>query len=285
MPTGRRTAGNTASDQAFQCIKDWIHECSTEHEFCNGIIDRKFPTRLVNVGLDGGSVRVAEANGASGQYVALSHCWGTEQIITSTKATLPGRMNQIMFEECSETFYQAIQLTRRLKIPYIWIDSLCIVQDDKEDWAREASKMASYYHNAALTVAATSSSSGNGGLYRPHPDYVLSGFTSYNEPYQLIFRERIEHELMDAQQSHLSKKFPLMTRGWVLQERLLSSRVVHFGPYELFFECRTTLECECGEIEGFEIASPMPKLMYAEALSSNDKSWYIARAWRALVGL
>lgn len=285
MPVGRRTSGNTASDEAFDCMRNWIRECSNEHDFCSAPSAKPLPTRLVDVGLANGKMRLIETSGESGLYVALSHCWGKEQIITTTKASLARLKDGIKFEECSETFYQAIQLTRRLEMNYIWIDSLCIVQDDKEDWAREASKMASFYENAVLTVAATSSSSGNGGLFRKKPDFHLSGSTAYGEPYQLIFRERIDHEMMDSADERLRKAFPLMNRAWVLQERLLSSRVIHFGPHELFFECRTSSECECGEIDGYEVANPNPKLMYAESLNSSDNAWYIARAWHGLIGL
>lgn len=285
MPPGIRTAGCTASETAFSCIQNWIQTCSTEHEECGAIEDAKLPTRLVDVGLKDGIIKLLETKGQSGKYAALSHCWGKERIITTTKATLKERKEGIRFEQLSETFYQAIQLTRRLAIPYLWIDSLCIIQDDKTDWAKEASKMASFYQNAVFTIAATSSSSSNGGLYRSNPDFVLSGLWSTNEPYRLIFREWIEHEMMDAHSDQLRKKFPLMSRAWILQERLLSSRVVHFGPHEVFFECREGAECECGDIAGFELDAPLPKLTYADSLICGDNAWYLARSWRALVGL
>lgn len=228
---------------------------------------------------------LVETQGQQGSYAALSHCWGKKQIIVTTLSTIKDHKAHIAFGKLPKTFQDAIQITRRLGIQFIWIDSLCIVQDDADDWAREASKMATFYENAMVTIAATSSSAGDGGLFRPTPDYLLSGTTSEGDKYTLVFRERIEHELMDAGSASLLPKFPFLSRAWGLQERLLSPRVVHFGPYELFFECRMHTDCECREIVGFEIANPAPKLMYAEALGCIGNPRYLSRVWRAVVGL
>lgn len=64
------------------------------------------------------------------KYIALSHCWGTEQNFTTTKATRDARMKEIAWNELPKTYRDAIKVARKLHIRYVWIDSLCIIQDD-----------------------------------------------------------------------------------------------------------------------------------------------------------
>lgn len=158
--------------------------------------------------------------------------------------------------------------------------------------------MASIYRNAYLTIAATKSSSGDGGLFTGTPDFEVSGKTP-GEDYYLVFREKIKHELSVID---TMSNFPLVSRAWVYQERMLSPRVLHFGYYELFFECSSDMHCKCGNIgflgETEEIPLPIPRHMYSTALQSSAKtptgSWsnkvwvntaryFIARIWRSLV--
>ena len=65
----------------------------------------------------------------------------------------------------TKTSQDAITLTRQLNIQYIWIDSLCVIQDDESDWPTEATKMAGIYANTELVISAASSSDGTGGLF------------------------------------------------------------------------------------------------------------------------
>lgn len=237
------------------------------------------------------------------KYICLSHCWGLQQIITTKAATLAERMREINVEELSKTFWDAICMTRKFGIDYIWIDSLCIIQDDSLDWQRESAQMASIYRNAYLTIAATKASSGAGGLFTETPDFEVRGTTPAGEDYFLVFREKIQHELSVDLTTDL--RFPLMARGWIYQERMLSPRVLHFGHHELFFECSTSCRCECGDI-GFlgnyeDVPLPNPRQMYSSALESiakatttkggewSNEQWleqsryYVARIWRSMV--
>jgi hypothetical protein len=255
-----------------------------EHEYCSETETPLLPSRVVNVGSNNLQIKLIETRSERDSYVCLSHCWGSQQIITTTTATLNDRKSGIAHDALSSTFQNAIELTRRLGHKYIWIDSLCIVQDSKQDWAIESAKMASIYANSTLTIAATSSADGAGGLYRPTPDFELSGTTPHGEPFTLFFRKAIAHSLMHD--SDLDAELPLLSRAWVFQERLLSPRVLHFGPQEVFFECRSTAMCECDGITGYEIALPTPKIHHAQAyMSSSDgaDAYFRARCWRSLV--
>lgn len=296
VPTSRRTSSGTDSEEAFEKVQEWIDDCiSGDHEFCVPPEASALPTRVIDVGRKNGVIRVIESHGKTGNYLALSHCWGRQQIITTTKATLDDRKKEIPASKLSKTFLDAVTMTRRLGFDYIWIDSMCIVQDDAQDWERESAEMAAIYKNAYLTLAATRSSSGAGGLILRTPDFEVSGSTPEGEEYFLIFREKVEHDM--GLMPDGAQNFPLMSRAWVCQERLLAPRTLHFGYHELFYECLTDQSCECGEV-GFmgpseEVTLPSVKLMYASALDSAPVEvplqlvqyavYHAARVWRSIV--
>ncbi|TGJ88021.1 hypothetical protein E0Z10_g715 [Xylaria hypoxylon] len=150
-------------------------------------------------------------------------------------------------------FLEAIGVCRRLGVKKLWIDSLCIQQDSKEDWEHEARKMGHYYSNCFVCIAATSSSSSAGTLeLAKHPDDIMvrsTGQDPQTGPFSLI---AIPSELLDIQhfgrahQRTQPSTFPLMTRAWVMQERWLSPRTLHFCGTEIVFECAKMTVCECG---------------------------------------
>ncbi|KAJ1327033.1 HET domain-containing protein [Microdochium nivale] len=334
IPVYGQTCPNTGSKEALAKFQGWLAECRQDHD-CVSNEDMPFPSRLVDVGINDGVVRVVETKGQHGKYLCLSHCWGPLQIITTTTATYDQRKTGISLDDLSQTFRDAVLLTRRLGVQYIWIDSLCIIQDSLTDWQMESAQMASIYSNAYLTLAATKSSSGAGGFYTDTPTTEISGTTPEGEKYSIFFRQRIDHHLeatktgvetvmssdrngTDSNRTgyefagHATlENHPLLTRAWVYQERLLSRRLLHFGPHELFFECEGDVNCECGQIRyhGSSTGSPTSavKLLYAEAVSSyfgatgdstgsansgedfDGMQWslqhqeFIARTWRTLV--
>jgi hypothetical protein len=133
----------------------------------------------------------------------------------------------------TKTFQDAIDLCRRLKINFLWIDSLCIKQDDVEDWKSQAPKMAGIYETAILTIAASMSIDGSGGLYAKskHLNYISSD--------GLCMREQNPQFPVGNSYSLIRGPWPLLQRGWVFQERYLSRRMLHFGTEEVVWECNT----------------------------------------------
>ncbi|KAF2660545.1 HET-domain-containing protein, partial [Lophiostoma macrostomum CBS 122681] len=152
--------------------------------------------------------------------------------LRTTRSRLDEFQVQIPWAEVPQTFRDAIDLTRRLGIYYIWIDALCIVQDDLDDWRREGSRMADVYRNSYLTISAALSSHSAGGCYTKSPQYLFRSIP-------------ITHWDGDDE----NPEYPLLDRGWVLQERILSRRVVHFTPAELWWECQTLSDCECSRMD------------------------------------
>jgi len=168
------------SAQTLEQIKRWLHRCDGGHERCTvglsgetveaGDDAVQLPSRLVDVGVGipprTAPIRLCQTGGRRGRYTALSHRWGAKHPLTTITANLEEHQRRIPLEKLPQTFQDAIELTRRLGIRYIWIDSLCIVQDDASDWADESKQMGTIYERSYLTIAATSAPDGDGGLFR-----------------------------------------------------------------------------------------------------------------------
>ncbi|KAI1482647.1 HET-domain-containing protein [Daldinia eschscholtzii] len=298
IPVSQRVPPRTDSSETLVKIENWISECIATHDFCDSSEIPQLPKRVVDVDSDSKIIRLVEPGDVRSKYLCLSHCWGLEQIITTTTETLGDRKKAIAWKELSKTFQDAIIITRALGFKFIWIDSLCIIQNDLRDWEIESAKMASIYSNAQITIAATHSANGHGGLFSTHRDFQVSGRTPKGEDYYLYFRERIDHHLEVADRYTMGHStathHPLLTRAWVYQERMLSTRVVHFGWYEVFFECKADIECECEGI-AFHGSSTAPialmKVEHTHALDDFDYgqlterevSYQLARLWRTMV--
>jgi hypothetical protein len=116
-----------------------------------------------------GDLKSYESAGESLQarYICLSHCWGDASNLPmrTTRSTLDEYKQRIRWSILPKTFQHAVMFTRKLRIRYLWIDSLCIVQDDVDDWLRESGKMCSVFQHSTLTLCATASQDSNGGLF------------------------------------------------------------------------------------------------------------------------
>lgn len=95
----------------------------------------------------------------------MSHCWGGVAFNSLTKANFSSFREIIPVSTLSKTFQNAIYIARYIGIEYIWIDSLCIIQDDLEDWRRESSLMATVYGGSHINLAASGASNGNVGCF------------------------------------------------------------------------------------------------------------------------
>lgn len=231
------------------------------------------------------NVRLIEPRaGLESAYVALSHCWGTSQPCVTAHATsensqstLDHRKAGIQWKALPKTFQDAITLTSLLGISFIWIDSLCIIQNDKEDWATESAKMADIYENASLTLSATVSAGDSYGCFPESFSTSRSLPVSLPEDVgtcEIAVRKPIVHWDVLGQ-SELHARFPLMSRGWAFQERLLSRRVLHFSESELVWECRELSTCKCGGFCGQQ--SPAGAFHQAIQISEDEQRDAVGR--------
>jgi len=175
--------------------------------------------------------------------VTLSYRWGDPSTITQTTTeTVTQFEDQLPLESLSKIFRDAIEFTRTIGIKYIWIDSLCIVQDDIQEKAREISAMSAIYEGSVLTLSATLSTSGDSDLLSDHHyfDLIKVSETKNGEPFALY--------VTDQTFSDFTKDVPngvLGGRAWCFQERLLSRRLLHFGRDQLHWECFEGIWSEC----------------------------------------
>ncbi len=187
--------------------------------------------------------------------MALSHCWGGKTPLQTTKSTFEENQAALHFDGSSKTFNDAVSVTKQLGLRYLWIDSLCIVQDSKEDWESEAAKMCEVYNNATVTIAADSAKDTSEGLFpatkersRSNQVHEISVVGSEGQPNTICVRERFGDPFYIRNNVHSNtkpKESKLISRGWVLQEELLSPRILHFNNEELTWTCSTYSRCEC----------------------------------------
>ncbi|TDZ51540.1 hypothetical protein CTRI78_v007610 [Colletotrichum trifolii] len=246
-------SGQSSIDQ----IATWIRRCEDSHTRCQREVPR-LPTRVVEVGADDETCRLYESEGECAEYMALSHCWGKITILTTLKNNIEAHTNCIKLETLPKTFQEAIKATRSLGIRYLWIDSLCIVQDDADDWAKESAMMASIYRNAYLTLAATAANDGSEGLFKPRQvdtySYTLEDTPDASNEVTIYATLQRKHDCLrgfdDLSESNLGS-LPLMTRAWCFQERILSSRILHFAADEMVWECQEATSCECDLLDDY----------------------------------
>jgi hypothetical protein len=195
-------------------------------------------------------IRLFITQGEPLTYACLSHCWGKAESIKTTQATLPGYQQAIPWDQLPKVFRDAIEHCRLLGIEYIWIDSLCIIQDDREDWRQEALQMASVYGGCCLCLAATSAKDHYGNCSIEGTKLLkVNGVDEAGSSCSVFVRPaRLKH-IYDTPGIDGIDDFPLLRRAWVYQERMLSPKVLHFGAEEVSFECAESSSCECGAIE------------------------------------
>ncbi|KAF2169459.1 hypothetical protein M409DRAFT_36170, partial [Zasmidium cellare ATCC 36951] len=163
MTPGPRYRRSFKAPESFHRLRNWLHECRTQHvdQRCREDLDETHagPGRLLYVGsnLDSSHLRLHTTSDTVYPYIALMHCWGTQTLMKTTRSNLNALHNDIDLETLPQTFKDAVMCARGIGVEHVWIDVLCIVQDDVSDWERESAKMGNIYRKAAVVVVADSS--------------------------------------------------------------------------------------------------------------------------------
>lgn len=232
-------SSTTSSSATFQWLKDRLETCQTKHEDCR----EKFipnaqnnfrPTRLLDVTEnDTNTIQLvvkAELTKANLlKYVALSHCWGGSVKFLLVEGNLASMRRSIPMANLSKNLQDAIIITRQIGLWYLWIDSLCIMQDSSHDWLKESPTMGLVYANAICTISTTASKDSTGCCFFPKNPLLNDCILRRNENSSLLVRSPIRDnsgliELFERKVEHA----PLSQRAWTFQERFLSTCVLHF---------------------------------------------------------
>ncbi|OAQ60664.1 heterokaryon incompatibility protein [Pochonia chlamydosporia 170] len=241
---------NTKSIQLFDLAKSWIADCEENHPLCNKRPSEKdwYPTRLLEIqpsNSAGPHWRLIETRHSAidGPYLTLSHCWGSAECIKLTTENYHNILLGLPSTILPQLYQDVLYVALNLGITYLWIDSLCIIQngDGFADWRQEASLMGEVYSNSSCNISAVDVPDAHHSLFcarnpeslRPEVTYLTTD--GQPAPYVIshlkFWESEVSHALVNS-------------RAWVLQERLLSRRILHFGVRQLLWECQTKVAAE-----------------------------------------
>lgn len=213
------------------------------------------PSRLLDVGSPLGPVRLVEPeNGSTGRYATLSHRWGTLTGHVTTKENLAKRLQELDVRNLPELFVDAIRVCQVTGLRYLWIDSLCILQNSPEDWERESKLMGNIYAQSTFTIAAHSAKTDQESFLNNSAARVK--FVSLQGTDKKLWNIRLPRNF----EREMACTSSINSRGWVLQERLLSKRMLHFLPSAIYLEMDKGVQ-EMDSAEGFH-SDGSPSIQY-----------------------
>lgn len=273
---------------SFELAKRWISDCLNSHDMCPEPGLSALPTRVIDVGSGDGSEepKLFLTHGDKQRYIALSYCWGGPQPITLTWATITNKQQCMPLAGLPAAVQDAIKVTRILDIRYLWIDALCIIQDDDSDKAIEMARMDQIYQDAFLTIAAANTlkcSKSFLGTFIPDTAPGPYRFAEMCFPCKDGVLGRIM--LVPDSGFYGASKEPLNQRGWALQERLLSPRVLTFGVHQMYWQCQCKLQCDGGSTRKFTTPVRLGHEFFKRGsdIATPTESSQIYNKWRALV--
>ncbi|KAH7006988.1 heterokaryon incompatibility protein-domain-containing protein [Ilyonectria destructans] len=251
----RPVSDQPLSEQNLALITGWISDCDS-HAQCSLRASPRVPTRLIDIGDSEGHANLRLLNTADHEnlrnepprYIALSYCWGTptasQNHLKTTPITFEQFLNDIPYGDMPQTLRDAVEVARKLSVRYIWIDALCIIQDDADqaDWKTESMKMKDVYGHAYLTIAPISSHSSFDGFLSPEKYiYMRVPIRSVKRPemndFCLIGRPIFEGNYWHGTLAADTEDSTWNRRGWTLQEEELSRRILYFGERTIHFVC------------------------------------------------
>lgn len=249
--------------RSLQVAQKWMTTCLNKHEQCQKHIQpHTYPTRLLK--LEGHKVRLIfpRQDKPSDPYAALSYCWGTNpSFVCLTASNLQEFQLGVSYSRLPIAFREAIRLTEGLGIRYLWIDALCIIQSglgSSEDWQLECGRMQDVYSNCVVNLTLAQAA---------HPNQsCLGGYTFDSTlPFEadIVFTPQGHNSeetrtytiLSDEYFKEALYKQPIAYRAWVLQERLLATRVLSIGHGEFFWDCQQVPHASESLPHGFTLCS------------------------------
>jgi hypothetical protein len=253
------------SDQSTYIMRKWLERCHSNHPECRILGSRPgeeerpaLPTRLIEVGSNGDKeVKISLTYGLFGKFAALSHRWtaGKTPNWVTTISNLKKRCKGLDVKDLPRSIQDAIKVTRKLTLQYLWVDSLCLLQDSAVDWDIESSRMVNVYSEAYITLFADRARDDEEGFLGPRTfkDNEPLALSLRIQPWHdktlpVLIRTPAMYSYSAHDFNHTVEKSILSERGWILQERLMSRRILHFGSEQTCWECRATVDQEDGMV-------------------------------------
>ena len=243
-------SSNSQSQETHFLVNRWLNNCTVSSEKCNHSKTRQnwMPTRPLDFSCaetEASTVFVVEGTSipSNVKYMSLSQSGGSKPVISLSQTNFESLKRSISISDLPKTFQDCITVADWFQCKYLWIDSLCIIQDYIENWRKESADMRHAYKNAWLDIAATGAPDSSSGLFfDQNPSLASTGSVSAswdgNAPrgsFQFFLRHVWAHSVGRA---------PLSRRAWVVQERSLARRNLRFGAESMFFECHGLEACE-----------------------------------------
>jgi hypothetical protein len=245
------------SEVAYQRILSNLNDCIKNHPACartfNGSMCDEYsapPSRLVDLGTRSEDIPLlVETAGSNSKYVALSYCWFKDSHLSkfqTTTSTISSFKKRLPLEHLPKVIKDAAAITKRLGFRYLWVDRLCIIQDNPVDWQTEAQKMGRIYECAVCTIAAIGAKESREGCFIPRlREMTVSLPLQTCTLFVSLPPATLNSETMETKQLALEmEKSEWATRAWVFQERLFSRRMILYGRSQIFWECRMHLDSE-----------------------------------------
>lgn len=229
-------------------LKYWFKECYNNHPHCRPPSPSFSPTRLLLIE-NKYSARIVETKdcNAQYQYVALSHCWGNVTRLKLQKSNMVDLLKHISITKLPTTYREGISVTLALGFSYIWIDSLCIIQDDEQDWAKEAAMMKDVFEHCSINLSATTApdSSQSNFTHRDPTNIPPLEVDTLNwggeRPRQSNFW--LTRSWVDLRREDIVHS-PLHSRAWVFQEATLARRRIDLARSQMWWHCQQHWACE-----------------------------------------
>ena len=257
----RNDSFHAVANCVFSCASRWLRECVECYRRCQERKEyEKLPRRLLYLGeLDEANfhgIRLVHTYGRALNHCTLSYCWGSDadNFGLTTSENLLACEKVLDARNLPETIRDAVTICKRLKLSYLWVDSLCIVQDNAEDWRLEASIMNHIYGNALITLIAVSSQNANEGLLYSRW-YANRGFLYPSEPENIL---KHPSKLVDDPWIDIDKRTSqvlqarIFTRAWTLQEEYMSPRILFWTSNGLVGSCQTRFRKEWASDGAFD---------------------------------
>lgn len=236
------------TEETWSCARTWIERCTTSHIRCSALHDRTWhPTRLLDIRDASHKVWLVETHrsSVSGPYATLSHRWppNFQTTLILRPETHDHFCRGVPIVDLPQTVQDSITCCKNLSIRYLWVDCMCIIQNPENpvDWRQQASVMDKVYTHSHLNLSAVTANNTESSMFQPRDARSFNGVVTASIAQKLgLGGGRRRYRVIDPNSwEETVARSHINARAWILQERILSPRILHFGFGQLFWECCT----------------------------------------------